>query len=40
MKEKMTSGEIAKQAGVSTKALRVYLSLKPLSFFANILEDV
>ena len=24
MKEKMTSGEIAKQAGVSTKALRVY----------------
>ncbi len=24
MKEKMTSGEIAKQAGVSTKALRIY----------------
>ena len=24
MKEKMTSGEIAKQAGVSQKALRVY----------------
>ncbi|WP_022755300.1 MerR family DNA-binding transcriptional regulator [Butyrivibrio fibrisolvens] len=24
MKEKMTSGEIAKQAGVLTKALRVY----------------
>jgi len=40
MKEKMTSGEIAKQAGVSTKALRVYLSLQPFSFFANILEDV
>ena len=35
MKEKMTSGEIAKQAGVSAKALRVYDEkglLKPVSY--------